>query len=172
MFRNAHRDLSLLAAWFRLVYAVLLGVALVSFFQALQLLRDTGPLTVVETTQRNAQALLALETFDSTWLIGLAAFGTHLVIVGAIVLQSRCAPRVLGYVLIAAGVAYVTDTLAHTLLSNYDNYETLFITIVSIPAVLAEGWFGLWLLLRAGRSPSAEPDRTDAATTRGLPPGS
>lgn len=163
VFRSANRDLSLLTAWFRLVYAVFLGAALVSYFQALQLLRDTGPLTVIQTSQRNAQALLALDTFNSTWLIGLAAFGIHVILLGGLVLQSRYAPKALGYVLIAAGAAYVSDTLAHTFLSNYNNYEGLFITIVSVPAVLAEGWFGLWLLLRAGKRPSAEPARTQNA---------
>ncbi len=163
VFRRANRDLALLTAWFRLVYTVFLGAALVHYFQALQLLSDHGPLTVIESTQRNAQALLALDAFNSTWLIGLAAFGIHLVLLGGLVLQSRYAPKALGYVLIAAGAAYVTDTLAHTVLSNYNDYETLFITIVSVPAVLAEGWFGLWLLLRAGKRSSAEPARTQVA---------
>ena len=153
VFRKANRDLSLLTAWFRLVYTVFLGAALIYFFQALQLLGDASFLTVIETAQREAQALVALETFNSAWLIGLAAFGIHLILVGGLVLQSRYAPKALGYLLIAAGAAYVIDTLAHTLLSNYTDYETLFIIIVAVPGVIAEGWFGLWLLLRAGKAP-------------------
>lgn len=157
VFRNADRDLSLLTAWFRLVYTVFLGAALVYFFQALQLINDTGFLTAIESRQREAQALLALETFNSTWLIGLAAFGVHLVLLGGLVLRSRYAPRALGYVLVAAGAAYLLDTMASTLLVNYTDYEPLFITVVSVPAVIAEGWFGLWLLLRAGKRSDAQP---------------
>jgi Domain of unknown function (DUF4386) len=37
-FRPVHRDLSLLTAWFRLVYTVLLGVAVIFLFLALRLL--------------------------------------------------------------------------------------------------------------------------------------
>ncbi len=153
VFRNADRDLSLLTAWFRLVYTVFLGAALIYFFQALQLLNGTGVLSAIETRQRDAQALLALETFNSTWLIGLAAFGLHLSLLGGLVLRSRYAPKALAYVLVAAGAAYMLDTIAHTLLANYTDYEALFITVVSVPAVIAEGWFGLWLLLRAGKRP-------------------
>jgi LuxR family maltose regulon positive regulatory protein len=59
--------------------------------------------------------------------------------VGVLVLQSRYAPRALGYLLIAAGAAYVTDTAANTLLGNYADYETLFIVIVAVPSITAEG---------------------------------
>ncbi|MGB3185752.1 MAG: DUF4386 domain-containing protein [Ornithinimicrobium sp.] len=151
VFRNADHDLSLLTAWFRLVYTVFLGAALIYFSQALQLLDGAASLTAIGTRQREAQALLALETFNSAWLIGLAAFGLHVILLGGLVLRSRYAPKALAYVLIAAGAAYVLDTTAHTLLTNYTDYETLFITGVAVPAVIAEGWFGLWLLFRAGK---------------------
>ncbi len=158
VFRNANRDLSLLAAWFRLVYTVFLGVAVIFFFQALQLLSGADFLTASDPEQLNAQALVALDAFNSTWLIGLAGFGVHLIALGYLVVSSRYAPRALGYVLMVAGLAYVIDTGAHTLLSTYSDYETAFITMVAVPSIIAEGWFGLWLLLRAGvsrRSPTA-----------------
>lgn len=152
LFRTVNKDLSLVTAWFRLVYTVFLGVALVFFFQALQLLDRAAFLSVFGTEQLNAQALVAADTFNSTWLIGLLAFGVHLILLGVLVIESRWAPRALGYVLIVAGLAYVADTVANTLLSNYGDYETLFIAIVAVPSIIAEGWFGLWLLLRGGKS--------------------
>lgn len=159
VFRPANRDLSLVAAWSRLVYTVFLGVALIYFFQALQLLNGADFLHVFAADQLNAQALVALDTFNSTWLIGLTAFGLHLALLGYLVLRSRYAPKALGYLLIAAGVAYAIDTGAHTLLADYTDYETAFTTMVAVPAVIAEGWFGLWLLLRAGTH--LNPDRTN-----------
>jgi hypothetical protein len=104
-----------------------------------------------DTAQREAQALVALDTFNSAWLIGLAAFGVHLIVLGGLILRSGSAPRALGYVLIVAGAAYVIDTVAHSLLGNYSDYETGFIIMVAVPSVIAEGWMGLWLLLRAGK---------------------
>lgn len=156
VFRSANRDLSLVAAWFRLVYTVFLGVALIFFFQALQLLSRADFLSATGTEELNAQALIALETFNSAWLIGLVGFGIHLIFLGYLIISSRYAPRLLGYVLIAAGLAYSVDTVAHTLLSDYDDYETSFTIMVAVPAVIAEGWFGLWLLLRAGKPHAAD----------------
>ncbi len=74
VFRRTHRDVSLLAAWFRLAYTVFLGAALIYFFQALRFLGDSDALAAIDTAQREAQALVALDTFNAAWLIGLAAF--------------------------------------------------------------------------------------------------
>lgn len=155
VFRSADRDLARLAAWFRLVYTVFLGVAVIFFFQAVQLLDGPGFLDVFTAEQRNAQALVALDAFNSTWLIGLAGFGLHLVVLGVLIVRSAAAPRALAYVLLAAGAAYVIDTTAHTILADYADVETLLTAMVAVPAVIAEGWFGLWLLLRAGRGERA-----------------
>ena len=157
VFRSFHRDVSLVAAWFRLVYTVFLGVALIYFFQALQLLSRVEFLSVFEPAQLEAQALVALDTFNSTWLIGLVAFGIHLILLGYLVMRSGFAPKALGYVLMLAGSAYVVDTVAHTLLSNYATYETLFLVIVAVPSIIAEGWFGLWLLLKGGKEVALTP---------------
>jgi len=152
VFRRANRDVSLLAAWFRLVYTAFLGVALIYFFQALQFLDSSAIAEGFNTAQGEAQALVALETFNSAWLIGLAAFGVHLVMLGGLIVRSQVAPKALGYVLAVAGAAYVIDTAAHSLLGNYADYETALIAMVAIPSVVAEGWMGLWLLLRAGKA--------------------
>lgn len=157
LFRSVSKELSLLAAWFRIVYTVFLGVALIFFFQALQFLDRPEFLAVFSAEQLNAQALAALDTFNSTWLIGLLAFGIHLILVGRLIIRSRWTWKALGYIVAVAGLAYVVDTAAHSLMRNYGDYETLFITIVAVPSIIAEGWFGLWLLLKGGRKASSLP---------------
>ncbi|MCP3853365.1 MAG: DUF4386 domain-containing protein [Actinomycetia bacterium] len=150
VFRDTNRDLSRLSAWFRLTYTVLLGVATLFFFQALQLLSGADFLSALGSGPVEAQALVALETFNSAWLIGLAAFGVHLALLGVLVVQAAQTSRALGRLLVIAGVAYLVDTGAHALLGNYADYEGLFTTIVVVPAVIAELWLGLWLFLRGG----------------------
>ena len=151
LFRGVNRDLSLLTAWFRIVYTVFLGVALVFFFQALQLLSGADFLSGVETDVINATALVALDSFNSTWLIGLTAFGVHVILIGYLILRYGIAPKLLGIILVAAGAAYCADTIAHTVLANYADYAGLFTAIVALPAVIAEGWFGIWLLVKGGK---------------------
>ena len=149
-FQPLSRELSLLSAWFRLIHAVLLGVALVFAYAAIQLLSGAGYLTTFDGDQLGSQALVMLEAFNYTWLVGLAAFGVHLLVLGYLVLRSGEVTRWLGYVLMVAGLAYIADTLANTLLSSYDDLEDLFLVIVAVPSVIGELWLGLWLLLRGG----------------------
>jgi hypothetical protein len=147
VFRDVHRDLALLAAWSRLVYTVFLGVALVYFFQVIQWVGDAGYVAALGPDQVQAQTMLALDSFEFTWLVGLVAFGLHLVLLGALVLRSGYVPRVLGALLILAGAAYAIDTVAHAVLSDYDAVAGLMLALVALPSMVGEGWLGLWLLL-------------------------
>ena len=148
LFRGTNRDLSLLAAWFRLTYTVLLGVGLVFFFVALRVITGSG----FEGAASDAQVLLAIEAFEFAWLIGLVCFGAHLILLGRLAARSGEAPRALGWVLAVAGSAYIADTLARAVLSDYASVEGLFLAIVAVPSVIGELWFTVWLLGRAGRS--------------------
>lgn len=151
LFKAVSQEVSLLAAWFRLVYTAFLGVALVFFFVVLQLVSGADYLSAFEQGQLDAHVALSLDAFNYTWLIGLVSFGFHLVLLGYLVLASRSAPRVLGVLLALAGVAYVFDTLANALVSSYADHETVFLTIVAVPSVIGELWFAAWLLVKAGK---------------------
>ena len=152
LLRPIHRDLSLLAAWFRIVYTIFLGVALVFYYQALLYLDGGIFASSFKTEQLHALALMVLESFDFVWLIGLTAFGVHLILVGFLLIRSASVPRVLGWILILAGVSYIIDTSAHIILPDYSAYAGLFLALVALPSMIGEGWFGLWLLLRGGKN--------------------
>ncbi len=146
----AGRDASLLAAWSRLTYTAFLGAALVPLLIALQLASDPT-FAGLDTATREAAVAAAVEGFDLTWLVGLAVFGLHLVVVGATLVRSRIAPRLLGWLLVVAGTAYAVDTAAHIVLVDYDRWAGVLLVLVAVPSIVAELWLTLWLLLRAGR---------------------
>lgn len=150
LFKGISRELSRVTAWFRLVYTVFLGMGLVFFFAVLQLVSGASWLGAFDQGQLDAQVLLAFDAFNAAWLIGLAAFGVHLMLLGYLIVRSRVAPKVLGAVLAIAGAAYIIDTVAHGLLANYTDYESLFLVIVALPSVVGELWFTFWLLVRGG----------------------
>lgn len=157
LFRPVHRDLSMLSAWFRLTYTVVLGAALGFLYAALWL---TGAPGALGESQDDA-VLLALQTFDFTWVAGLAAFGAHLVVLGVLLLEAR-GPRWIAWLLLAAGTAYVLDTVAHLVLTDYEASADLMLAVVAVPSVLGEMSLAVWLLLVArGRrpAPTAAPDR-------------
>ncbi len=89
---------------------------------------------------------MAVNAFNYTWLIGLAAFGVHLVLIAALMFRSGRVSKILGAILATAGAAYVIDTTAFTMLSNYSDFEAVFLAIVAIPSVVAEFAFAIWLL--------------------------
>jgi hypothetical protein len=141
--------MSALSAWFRIVYTVFLGVAVLFLYTVLQLTGGASHLAAFDQAQLDSQAALALEAFNATWLIGLVAFGIHLVLVGAIIIRSGIAPKVLGGVLAVAGAAYVFDTGAYTLVPSYGDHADVFTATVAIPSIVAELAFLVWLLLRS-----------------------
>lgn len=160
LFRRERPEMSLLAAWFRLVYTVLLGVAVIFFFLALEFINGRSNLDAFDLAQREAQVSLLLDAFNFAWLIGLVAFGIHVILLGYLVLSTRVAPRALGIVLVVAGGAYIVDTTANALLAGYDDYANAFLVMVAVPAVIAELWFTFWLLLKGGKAPTRTADRS------------
>lgn len=152
VFRDVDRDVSLLSAWMRLVYTVMLGAALVFLLQITQLVGNADVASAFGSDQIAAQTSMALDSFNFAWLIGLAAFGIHLLLMGYLAVRSGFVPKALGYILMVAGAAYVVDTVANITLANYSDHASLFLAVVAIPSIISEGWFGLWLLLRGGRA--------------------
>ncbi len=166
VFRDAGRSRALLMAWFRLTYTAFLGVAVVFLVLALEM-STAGKAWSPTGAGREAGVMLALTAFEATWLVGLAAFGVHLVLVGRLVLTSDLAPRALGIVLAVAGAAYLADTLAHLLLPDYAAVADVMLVVVALPSVVGELAFTAWLLARAGRG-AAHP--TPVAGADSLPP--
>ncbi len=148
VFREVSRSLALLAAFFRLVHASIVGVNLLNTYVPLVLLGDARFLTVFEPAQRQALALLFLDAHGYGYVIGLVFFALHCMILGWLVLRSRYMPGILGVLLMVASLGYLVDSLGRTLLSDYARYESTFGMIVLIPAFVGELSFCLWLLLK------------------------
>ncbi len=154
LFRPAGSALSALAAWFRIVYTVFLGVAVVFLYIVIQLVDGPDHIGVLDTAAVESGVMLSLEAFNATWLVGLVAFGAHLILLAIMILRSALAGRWLGYALALAGTAYIFDTMAYTLYPDYGANAAVFTAIVAVPAIMAEAGFTWWLLARAARPPA------------------
>lgn len=146
VFREVAPDFSLMTAWFRVVYTVFLGVALVFFFQVLALLGGAEYLSGIDGGLVEAQVMLALDSFDATWLVGLVAFGVHLLMLGWLVIRSGYVTKALGWLLMAAGAAYIGDTIAHAVVADYSAIAPVMLAVVALPSMFGEGWLGIWLI--------------------------
>jgi len=144
--KPVNRSLSLLAAWFRVAHAIMLGIALTSLLGILQLVSGADYLAAILSGQLSAQVMLSFDAFNDGWLIGLVFFGVHCLILGYLMFRSGYVPRVLGVLLIIAAFGYLIDSFAHFLLPDYATYQTVFLLIVAVPAIVAELALCLWLL--------------------------
>lgn len=148
-----HRDLSLLAAWFRLAYTVVLLAAVSLLVVAVWISETGGALGPAQ----DGAVLLTLATFDLVWVVGLAAFGAHLLVVADLMRRAR-GPRWLAALLAAAGAAYLLDSAAHLVIADYQAHADLFLAMVAIPSVVGEVGLGVWLAgiaLRRRPAPTA-----------------
>ena len=146
LLKPVNKSLSLLTAWFRLVYATIFGIALLNLVIVLHLLSGADYLTVFETDQLPAQVTLFLNAFSYGWQIGYVFFGLHLFVLGYLVFKSGYIPRILGVLLIIAGLGYLIDSFGIFLLPNYE-------ATISLVTFIGELLLMLWLLLKGAKIP-------------------
>lgn len=145
LLRPVSRGLALLAAFFRLVQASVLGVNLLTLFFALLLLSGAGYLAVFETGQLHALALTALEAHAIGYDIGLIFFSFSLFVLGYLLFTSRYIPRILAVLLSLSGLVYLTGSVVTVLAPAYSGgLEPAYL----LPFI-AELAVALWLLIKS-----------------------
>lgn len=151
LLREVSRGLALLATFFRLAHAAVYGATLLTLWVPLVLLGGAPYLAVVSAPEREALAQLLLESHGYGYALGLVFFGAHCLVLGYLVLRSGIVPRLLGGLLLVAGVGYLVDSFARTLLVDYAQVQPVLDMVVFVPAFVAELSFCLWLLLKGVR---------------------
>jgi hypothetical protein len=119
LFKPVNKSISLLASWFRLIYAGILGAALINLFIVSQLLSGASYLTAFDQNQLNTLAMLFFNTFTYGWNIALVFFGFHLLILGYLVFNSGYFPKFLGILVSIASSGYIIDSFGKFLSPNY-----------------------------------------------------
>jgi hypothetical protein len=141
VFRPVNAGISMLAAWFRLVYAGVFMVAISELVGALRLLDHEEYLSVFNADQLHAQALLRIGAFTDIWDAGLILFGLHLLVIGYLAYRSGYVPRILGVLLGIAGFGYGFDSL-NAMLSQ--GPATRISTFTFVGEFLLALWLVIW----------------------------
>jgi hypothetical protein len=141
-FRPVNRNLSLLAAWFRVVYAAVFLVTTLDLSNALRFLHSAGIMAGLETYQLQAQALLMLNAFSDGWGFGLSVFGLHLIVVGYLVFKSGYMPRILAALVVICGLGYLFDSVTGFLFPNFS------VTVGQV-TFIGEMFLALWLVIKS-----------------------
>jgi Domain of unknown function (DUF4386) len=146
--KPVNKSFSLLAAWFRLVYVAIFGIAQLNLLFVIILLSGANFLGVFNTEQLNALVLIFLNGHNYSFLIALVFFGVHLYFISYLVFKSDFVPKSLGVLLLLAAFGYLIDSFANFLLPDYADYKTIFMIIVAVPGIIGELYLTLWLLFR------------------------
>ena len=153
LLKPVNKSLSLLAAFFRLAMAAILGINLLNLVFAMQLLSGGDYLTVFETDQLDALVLLFLNAHSHGTDIALVFFGFHLFVLGYLVFKSSYIPRILGVGVMFSALGYLLDSFAHLLLSNSETILSLTEGFVILTFLVGETPFFLWLILKGAKIP-------------------
>ena len=105
-------SLSLLAAWFQLVYAAVGLYSSLNLVTVLRLLNRPEYLALLGPAALQAQVGLLLASFRASWEMSLVFFAIHLGLVGYLVYRSGYVPKLLGLLLAVAGMGYLINSMA------------------------------------------------------------
>ena len=143
LLKPVNKTLSLVAAFARLAMTVMQGINLLNHFFVLLLLNGVGYLTVFAPNQLQALVLLFLNAHAAVMLIWGLAFGLHLLVLGYLVYQSGYLPRMVGGLLIIAGLCYFIQSFGTMLLPQF---KALFASVGLLSTL--EIALPLWLLIK------------------------
>jgi hypothetical protein len=135
LFKPVSRNLSLTALVFRLIFVAIMTLDSLYYFGGLDLAHS------------------AAQSFNSVYSLALVPFGVHCLLVGYLIYRSKLLPRIVGLLMILAGLGYVTFVSPWLVHQAYP--------YILIPGVLGEGVLTLWLLI-GGADSGRLLQRTDA----------
>ena len=153
------RNLSSLAAWFRLLYAAVFVIALNPLLGILPLLSGIES-KGLEASQLHAQVLLSVGAFRSGWDLGLVLFGFHLLVLGYVVFKSGLIPKWLGVLLGIASLGYLADSFGKFLVPDYHLTLAMYTFIGEVALIFWLLWKGI---TGFEATPKARPGRPSPA---------
>jgi len=139
-----NKMVSLLTAWFRIVYAVIAIITLFNLVDVWRLSTTDVNLKIYETNQLYALVTQSIDAYRDGFMMAYVIFSIYLGLLGYLVYISGYIPKIFGTLLIIAGLGYLINSLRPFLFPGY-NLNFLMITY------LGELAFTLWLLIKGTR---------------------
>lgn len=143
LFARVSLPVSLAAAFFRLVHAVVYAVITAVHFGALSYLSTRSPIKGAAPEVLQAQAFTALRLHGVGFNIGLFFFGFSCIALGYLIWRSRFLPRLIGLWVGLAGIGYLVNSVVHFLAPVYG---VAVFRYVAVPCGIGELLLAIWLV--------------------------
>ena len=149
IFKSVQPTLALIALVSGIVAAAIEGAALLPLYLPLATAESHSAFAAVVEAQRQELIYLALRLSETGFGLALFFFSGFCVAIGVAVLRSRLVPRIIGSLMIVAGVCYFVSNLFNVVAPAFAHLLSPWIII---PCFLGEASLALWLLIRGVRS--------------------
>ena len=151
--KPVHKNVALLAAFWRLAECAIFAIVLLNDFLTLRLLSGAGYLEAFDARQRQALAYLFAGLHDAGYLIGLVFYGLGSTVFAYLFYKSRYIPRWLSGLGVLGSSALAIITLA---IMVFPHLARVVVPFYFLPSFAFEVILGLWLVIRGIRVPVDE----------------
>ena len=162
LFRTVEPTLARLALVLGAVSVAIEALSLLQLYVPLAVMEEGGALAALGEQQRQALSYLAAGLFSTGFGFALLFFAGFCVLVGVLILRSRLVPRLIGLLMVLAGVCYAVNTLA--LVLSPALAERL-VPAILLPPFVGELSLALWLLVKGVR-PRGQADQPRPVTSQ------
>jgi hypothetical protein len=157
LLRQVDKSLALLAAWLRLIYLATSAASIFNLLSILQLTQQEIYLEVLETNLLQAQVIFLIDAFYHSGFIGSVFLGFHLFLLGYLVFKTAFMSKIIGILVMLAGVGYLFDNFALLLVAEYIEYETILVLVPSLLGIIGELVLAIWLLAKGKKISEMQP---------------
>ncbi|MGR6544085.1 DUF4386 domain-containing protein [Paenibacillus tundrae] len=151
-FKKLNKKLAVICACLRLVYTLLLGWAVINLIFILPLIQKIVHVSGEFAISHGEQIMSYLQNFQDVWSVGLIVFGSHLMILGILVLKADEAPKWIAILLLLASVGYFVIHSLELIGPAVKNVTDVINMIMATPMAVGELSFALWLIYRGGKN--------------------
>lgn len=145
LLKPVNKGLSLLAAFFRLAQATILGINLLNMYLPLLLLNNATYATAFSAEQLETLSLVFINAHAYGYLISGVFFGISCIILGYLIYKASYFPKWLGALVMAAGFSYLIDCFTNFLFPHLSDMSEMLVISV---AVISELTLCLFLLIK------------------------
>ncbi len=149
LLKPVNKSLSLLTAWFRLIYTAMYFIALYNLLNILSVINSLDNIKQLGIEHINESIFLYFKAFRIESSFGLIFFGIYLILLGYLVYKATYIPKALGIILTIAGLSWIIDNLS---VFFFPNLDTQFLFVLT----MGELAFMLWLLIKGSRLKNLE----------------
>lgn len=132
LLKPVNQGLSLLAAFFRLGQATIIGINLLNYFMPILMIENPNLVRSFSIDQTSSLSSLFLTAHSYGYMISGVFFAISCIILGYLMSKSEYFPKWLGILVLAAGISYLIDSFTNFLFPDFASVSEMLVLIVAV----------------------------------------